>query len=89
MPTLPQGGPHPEVMPNGGSRVGFHGLEKGREFVVGRAGRAAESHIPGGHGVPLTVIKHFSLPQNKKKKQIKKIIIIIIYNLSLLTNTSS
>ena len=30
--TSPAGGPHPEVMPNGGSGVGFHGLETGREF---------------------------------------------------------
>ena len=28
----PQDGSHPEVIPNGGSGVGFHGLERGREF---------------------------------------------------------
>ena len=31
-PTSPQDGPHPEVIPNGGSGVGFHGLAIGREF---------------------------------------------------------
>ena len=31
-PTLPQDGPHLEVMPNGGSGVGTLGLQTGREF---------------------------------------------------------
>ena len=35
---------------------------------MGRAARAAESHTPGGHGVPLTVHKAF-LPSSKKKKK--------------------
>ena len=30
--TSAQDGPYPEVMPNGGSGVGFHGLDTGREF---------------------------------------------------------
>ena len=30
--TSPEDGSHPEVIPNGGSGVGFHGLETGREF---------------------------------------------------------
>ena len=30
--TSTQDGLHPEIMPNGGSGVGFHGLETGREF---------------------------------------------------------
>ena len=42
--------------------------------LVGRAVRTAESHTPGGHGVPLKVHKAF-LPSSEKKI----IIIIIIY----------
>ena len=46
--------------------------------LVGRAARAAESHKPGGHGVPLTVHKVF-LPSSKKKKKIIIIIINVAY----------
>ena len=48
IPASPQDGPHPEVMPNGGSGMGFHGLETGREFQwVGLREQQRPTHQTG------------------------------------------
>ena len=68
----PQDGPHPEVMPNGGSGVGTHDLETGREFQWLGLREAAESYTPGELEASLKV--HKALLASFKKKKKKKII---------------